>query len=747
MDIFGQLNQQQQEAVKKTEGAVLVIAGAGSGKTRVLTYRIAYLMQELGVKPYNILAITFTNKATNEMRERLENLTGEEGGSIWVSTFHAFCTKILRMNISYLGGFTSQFTIYGDQEKDRALKRILCNRGITDKDEIKEEICNLGWHINNAKNNGWTPEEYAMEIDDKDPNFVIEIYSNYQQMLQDSNALDYDDLLMKTKELFTNCPNVLEYYSRKFKYIHIDEYQDTNHLQYELVKMLSTVNGNLFAVGDEDQSIYGWRGANISNILNFRKDFPNATVLKLEKNYRSTNNILKAANALIKNNNERMDKTLWSDLGDGLGVQYYEASSDKNEAEYVATKIKNLVKNEHYELKDIAVLVRINALTRLFEERFNSYDIDYNIVGGLKFYDRKENKDFLAYLRILVNPRDEDAYYRIINTPRRGIGDSVVDSLRNYCANTGKNVSDVLFDELSINDFSPSHAKKLKEFAQVLTELYRINDEKPFPESVKEIYRTINFETMYDREKEDDNNRLLNMEDLIQGIEMYAEDNPGCDLSTYLESISLYSDVDKIQSDDKVTIATIHAVKGLEFRAVFVVGLEEGIMPKGGIMTLHDLEEDRRVLYVAMTRAKEKLFISYAESRYRFGQMDDHVKKSRFLGEIWKVVGTPPSISSGNISSNTYGRVGFSGGKPQQNAIYPVNDYKKAPNYALQSGTIQAKKQTFGNAIGSKVGDKVKHPRFGVGMIIDLDGDNASIAFEGFGVKKLNLTIAPLEKV
>ncbi len=728
MDFFDTLNEQQQLAVRETDGAVLVIAGAGSGKTRVLTYRIAYLIEEKHVDPYNILAITFTNKATNEMRERLEQLTGYSSSRLWVSTFHSFCAKVLRIDISRLEGYTEKFTIYGEPEKERTLKRILsaCNLD-------KELLNSMGWHISNAKNHGFSPSQYENECCDKDVDTVIKVYTAYEWELRNSNALDYDDLLLKTKQLFLLFPEVLEKYAQRFEYIHVDEYQDTNRIQYELIRMLAGYHGNVFAVGDEDQCIYGWRGASIENILNFRKDFSYAKVIKLERNYRSSESILKAANALIKNNHNRMDKTLWSGLGEGQKIAFYTSSTDREESEYVIRCIHRLINDEGYSPRDIAILVRINALTNNFEENLRVYDIPYRVFGGVKFFDRKEVKDYVAYLRVLINPRDNEAMLRIINTPKRGIGDSVVEALVNHCNATQKSIADVLFESEGMATFSTAVQRKLSVFRDLICDLMGGTAGSSLTDTAEFVMQKVNFETIYDRSTEEGLNRMLNIEEVIQSISEFAENNPDAGLSNYLESVSLVSDTDEIATEDYVSVATVHAVKGLEFKAVFVVGLEEGIFPNAAQKTPAEIEEERRVMYVAVTRARERLFLTNSQSRYRFARFERNMP-SRFLMEIKKALG----IANLNQTVKPWETVQRKTVAAPSQAAIP-----QLPSMPYVKPQVQLRKDSS----GFNTGDKIEHTKFGVGMIVAMDGDTASIAFEGWGIKKFNILMAPIKKL
>ncbi|NCA67578.1 MAG: ATP-dependent DNA helicase PcrA, partial [Clostridia bacterium] len=683
-----------------------------------LTYRIAYLINTMRVSPYNILAITFTNKATNEMKARMERLVGESSG-LWVSTFHSLCARILRRHIDLLG-YSKDYSIYDDIETTRVMKRILKNKHLEEKAFLNKAL----WHISNAKNKGYSPEEYTREgFTDSDT--IFELYDAYERELRQSNALDYDDLLLKTVVLFQQYPEVLREYQHRFKYIHIDEYQDTNRIQYILVRLLAAVYGNLFAVGDEDQSIYSWRGADINNMLDFRKNYPESKIFKLEQNYRSTSSILKAANALIKNNTSRLGKTLWTDKGEGVKVEIYKSISDREEADYVIRQISMLIREKGYSPKDFAILVRLNALTREFEERFNLYNIPFKVFGGYKFFERKEIKDVVAYLKAIVNPRDNEAMLRIINTPKRGIGDSVLEALTAYCSEREVCLADVLLSPLDNTDFAPSIKKKLSIFAELFSKLLFETTNMTIGEIVRFVIREAGFEMAYNKEDEEDYNKLLNIFELVNSMEKHADENKDATLSDYLQSVSLMTDTDNIATDDYVTVATVHAVKGLEFPVVFVVALEENIFPSGiFIKNESEIEEERRVMYVAMTRAEQRLYLTHSSARRRFGK-DEYNAESRFLKEI---------------KAELY---------PQTNtrpaAYYPpksdsISDTVMATQY-IKNITAPIVK----TSISVTAGQKVEHAKYGEGMVISVRGDNASIAFEGIGIKQFNMTIAPVK--
>ena len=730
------LNEQQLKGVYQTEGAVLVIAGAGSGKTRVLTYRIAHLL-EMGVAPTRILAITFTNKATNEMRERIETLCPQAKG-LWISTFHALCARILRRHIDLLG-YTKDFTIYDDVESSRMVKKIIKNKQLDEKMYLNKTI----WHISNAKNKGLSPDKYQLTMGDPNADIICSIYERYEEEMKLNNALDYDDLLLKTVILFVQHPDVLREYQERFMYIHIDEYQDTNKIQYALVKMLADLHGNLFAVGDEDQSIYGWRGADISNILSFRKDFEGATVIKLEQNYRSTANILAASNALIKNNRNRFGKTLWSNLGDGDSVVIEHRATDGEEAEYVVTQIGSMLRSGDYQPRDFAILVRLNALTSKFEERLNSYNIPYKVFGGFRFFERKEIKDVLAYCRLLVNPRDSEALLRAINTPKRGIGEAMVTQLVQYAAARSMSPAEVLLDGFDTAVLAPATIKKLGIFRDLYADLFGYYRSHGIGDTVRYIVEKAGFALAYAGDDEETYNKRLNIDELIQSAEEFERENVESTMSEYLQSVTLSSDSDEILEDNYVSVATVHAVKGLEFPVVFVVGLEENIFPSGAYnKTDVEIEEERRVMYVAMTRAQRRLYMTYCDSRYRFGHYE-YNKESRFLTEIKTAMGWVAPQSKQSTWAPTRKEWGA-----------------RATTAGTLRGTISGNaNQTYRGNIAQntqaprpitaqyRVGDKVSHPKFGKGMVIGVDGDIANIAFDSVGIKRLSLKVAPLTKL
>ncbi|MCM1305786.1 MAG: UvrD-helicase domain-containing protein [Bacteroides sp.] len=724
---YEQLNPQQAKAAGDTEGAILVIAGAGSGKTRVLTARICRLIEK-GVSPYNILAITFTNKAASEMQERIGQAIGS--ASVWTSTFHSMCARILRLDGEKLG-YGKDFTIYTEQESSRLVKRIMQDYPALDQKKYGDYL----WHISHAKTLSLLPEDYYREIknDVRDANEIALVYRRYEEELKRCNCLDFDDLLLKTVQLFEEYPEVLEKYQNRFRYIHVDEFQDTNALQYKLVKMLAKGSGNLFVVGDEDQSIYSWRGAEIRNILDFSKDFVGAKVYKLEQNYRSTTSILRAANNVIKHNSNRNEKTLWSDIKDDDSVEYYEAYSDRDEAGQTARAINLLVKHGS-SYRGIAVLVRANSLTRQFEEEFNLHGIPYKVFGGFRFFERKEIKDTLAYVRIALNPSDNDSILRVINYPKRGIGSSSVAELQNYASAHGETFYSVLINPIGL---SANTQKKFAPFTQIALDLVeRVKDMKP-DEFMQYVIRRSGIEGALSQSKDvEDVNRLENIQELVGAVKQFVQDNPELGISDFMQSVALVSDTDDMDGDDYVTVATVHAVKGLEFDNVFIVGMEDGIFPTQRAIASGDIEEERRLMYVAITRAKRKLFVLNARSRYRFGKVE-YLPKSRFISEM---SGTRASV---RIANSDYGAKSF------------------AQDTRIKLGANSTRSQSFKNRFSNmptapKDGevdyDKfvkdvvVEHTKFGKGVVIMTSGDGedkiASIAFQGLGVKRFSLAIA-----
>ena len=721
------LNEEQLIALKQTEGAVLVTAGAGSGKTRLLTHRIAYLIREKGVSPYNILAITFTNKATKEMQSRICDMV-ENAENVWISTFHSMCVRILRQNIDLMPPYNKNFTIYSESDSEKVIKKVLENLNFKDEKFKKVFAC----HLSAYKNSGQCLQEYlnthACEFSMTDIGRAIVLYDDY---LKKNNALDFDDLLIKTIELFKSNPEVLNYYSNRFKYILVDEFQDTNTVQYNLVKMLASAYGNVFAVGDEDQCIYSWRGANFQNIFNFKRDFKDAKVFKLERNYRSSESILQIANNVIKNNTSRLDKKMWTEKTGGEKPVLYNAYDERDEALFVAQNIEKLIA-QGYKYDDIAVLMRINALSRSFEEAFLSYNIPHRIYGGFKFYERAEIKNLISYLRIFVNPKDDISFARIINVPKRGIGDGTLAKIESF----GKEQS--FIEILLKKDFENQPLyKKFEDFIKTykqLAEIYSSNCS--LSTFVENVISKFSLKAMYNPSIEEDLNKILNIEQFVSSVKDYESLNPNATLTEFLEMITLSSDNDEIGEGGAVTIATVHSVKGLEFKVVFIIGLEEGVFPiSRAFNSNHELEEERRLMYVAITRTEEKLFMSHCTKRYLY-QSSQYQMPSRFCREL--------------------GLLSFE--KPKETKLFDYSSNKSCQNekqFTKSSfGAIVNKEQFFKKEEKErkdvsiyKVGQKVSHPRFGEGEIVCISDDGlvGDIIFEDFGKKSLMLELAPLE--
>lgn len=749
-NILQGLNEEQQQALLQIDGAVLVTAGAGSGKTRLLTHRIAYLISELQVSPYNILAITFTNKAAKEMKDRVEKMI-EGGDRVWISTFHSMCAKILRMDIEKLGDYDSNFSIYSDQDTDKLFKQICAKYNI----EREEKRKNISYHINNLKNNNMTMTEYKKMYEYLDDIETIEhIYYDYQAELRKANALDFNDLMNVTYQLFKQCPEVLEKYAKRFKYVLVDEFQDTNTIQYDLVKMLTSVHKNIFVVGDEDQCIYTWRGANFANIFDFQKDFENVKLFKLERNYRSTKKILNLANKLIKNNKSRMEKNLWTENFDGAEIATKNVYDEKEEAEAVAREIYDLVQNHGYKYSDFAVLMRLNALTLPFEERFLAYNIPHRIYGGFKFYERAEIKNLISYLRLFTNPRDDISFERIINFPKRGIGESALKSLKEEANIYGESLLNILLrDDL---DLSLSTMKKFESFKSAYLMLREDYEKMSLTDFVKQLIREFNIKSAYNSNSEEDINRLLNIDMFVSQVEDFENKNDSASLVQFLESISLISDIDGMDNAGNcVTIATIHSVKGLEFRYVFIVGLEEKIFPiSRAFDNNEEMEEERRLMYVAITRAKENLMLTCCKTRYLYGKRD-YQRPSRFLREINLAPAEENIMPEFSVFQNKrYGQqIGNYYREQYQSKVEKT--YYKEPEKSKYDYNPQHFKTKFDEYVENKkpktennfeIGQTVLHPKFGVGKIISLDGGKfADIDFGKIGIKSIMLEISPLK--
>ncbi|MBR2967891.1 MAG: UvrD-helicase domain-containing protein [Clostridia bacterium] len=727
------LNKEQLNPVLDTEGAILVTAGAGSGKTRLLTHRIAYLITEKNVSPYNILAITFTNKAAKEMADRLFDMTADSQ-YVWVSTFHSMCAKMLRRYAQNIG-YTQSFSIYAEAEKEKIIATIVAEHNTEEDDDLKKTAI---IHISNAKNLGLTPSEYLRDYAQvSDIEKICEIYDEYQKTLKNNNAMDFDDLLIKTKELLVTCDEAREHYSNKFKYIHVDEFQDTNTIQYELIKLLAAKHRNVCAVGDEDQCIYGWRGANIENIQNYIADF-NCKVYKLEQNYRSTKKILDLANMLIANNTSRIEKKLWTSNEQGVNVEHYVANSDGDEADFVTQTIYALSKRCGYKLSDFAVLMRINALTRSFEQRFMQYGIAHKIYGGFKFYDRKEIKDLLAYFRIVSNHYDNEAIARVINFPKRGIGASSLASLERIANDSGRALYNVIMDVESL-DVSSSLKKKVLPFAVVLRCLEEQKDKRELSDLMRYLILMLDLKSVYKEDTEENANRKANINELLSSIKEYTNVNPNATLEDYMQTVTLWTDLDDAPTNDCVNIATVHSAKGLEFKVVFVVGMEDGLFPVSRAETKAEIEEERRLFYVAITRAEQRLYITRTRSRYLYGKIKDSLP-SRFLTEVGFERKKERVDLEKREKKSFYDNYGYD----NEYDDYPRartqrTEYKRADNRPTRQNS---------DVSGFRVGQTVKHRKFGLGKIITLSGSGISLSalieFEGYGKMNIALAYAPI---
>lgn len=756
MSIYDTLNEQQREAVFHTEGPVLILAGAGSGKTRVLTHRTAYLIEEKGVNPYNIMAITFTNKAAGEMRERIDQLVGYGSESIWVSTFHSTCVRILRRHIDRIG-FDTNFTIY-DSDDQKTLMKDICKRLNVDTKIYKER--SLLAAISKAKDELVDPQEFSLRAvasGDFAKRKQAEIYREYQDALRRNNALDFDDLIVKTVELFKTDAQVLDYYQERFRYIMVDEYQDTNTAQFELISILARKYKNLCVVGDDDQSIYKFRGANIYNILNFEKHFPEAVTIKLEQNYRSTQNILNAANGVISNNMGRKRKTLWTDNEAGKKIGFKQFETGYEEAEYVAQDINACVKDGRYHYGDCAVLYRTNAQSRLFEEKFIVSNIPYKIVGGVNFYARKEIKDLLAYLKTIDNARDDLAVRRIINVPKRGIGATTLNRVADYAATADISFYNALkmADDIPTLGKSAAKIKPFVNFIQVMRSKVEII-------SVSELLQEIIDETGYVKELEAEDTeeakaRIENIDELISKVVAYEEGEEHPTLSGFLEEVALVADIDSLdEGSDYVVLMTLHSAKGLEFPKVYLAGMEDGLFPSYMSITSdsssEDLEEERRLAYVGITRAKEELTITCARQRMIRGETQ-YNRVSRFVREI------PSELLDSELRKPESAR-GSSFGKESSFPSFLQNQTTARPKRTTlrqqPSGqSMQAKALVTKGVVKSEldygIGDAVSHIKFGRGVVKNImDGGRdyeVTVDFEGYGVKKMFASFAKLKRI
>ncbi len=736
MNTMEGMNPQQQEAVEYTEGPLLILAGAGSGKTRVLTHRIAYLMEEKRVKPWNIMAITFTNKAAQEMRERVDQIAGFGAESVWVSTFHSSCVRILRRYIDRLG-YDNRFTIY-DTEDSKTVMKEMIRRLDLDPKIYKER--NLLSKISAAKNEMITPNEYEKQVTRWEDRRVGEIYRAYQEQLKKNNALDFDDLLVKTVELFRDCPEALDYYQERFRYIMVDEYQDTNTVQFQFVSRLAARYRNLCVVGDDDQSIYKFRGANIGNILDFEKVFPDAKVLKLEQNYRSTQNILDAANEVIRHNKGRKEKRLWTENGTGDKVNFRQFQSGFEEAEFVAGEIGRKVRTGENHYRDFAVLYRTNAQSRLFEEKFLLANIPYKIVGGVNFYGRKEIKDLLAYMKTVDNSLDDLAVQRIINVPKRGIGAATIGKVEAYAAEQDIHFYDALLEA----DYIPGLGRAAAKIRPFTLFIQSLRSQLEYL-SVKELLEKIIEDTGYVKELEAEDTeearaRIENIDEFISKAADYEASAAEPSLSGFLQEVALVADIDSVDdSSDYVLLMTLHSAKGLEFNEVYMAGMEDGLFPSYMTITGDDpseLEEERRLCYVGITRARKKLTLTAARQRMIRGETQ-YSKTSRFVREIPREL---IDLGRDGTTEHAFKKPELFGGAEVPRKKYTAETFKPR-----QFTVTKADSLDYG------VGDTVRHVKFGVGVVQSIaEGGRdyeVTVDFDRFGVKRMFASFAKLKKI
>ncbi|MGE5494234.1 MAG: ATP-dependent helicase [Burkholderiales bacterium] len=723
------LNEMQRKAVLATEGPVLVLAGAGSGKTRVLTTRAAYLIEK-GVAPWNILAITFTNKAADEMKQRIASFC-KDTQDMWVCTFHAMCAKILRVECDRLG-YEPGFTIYDSGDSLTVVKEILKELDVS-KDFINPKAARA--MISRAKNDRVTPVKFRDVYGEGDVNkMTARVYAKYEDRLKSNNAMDFDDLLLKTVLLFEGNPDVLEKYRRRFRYIMVDEYQDTNAVQYDIVSMLAKGSGNIFVVGDDDQSIYGWRGADITNILEFEKDFSGATVIRLEQNYRSHQHILDAANALIRNNRGRMGKELWSQIESGQKPLEFEARNDEEEARYIAAKAESLIREGKYKASDIAVLYRMNSQSRMLENKFKERGVPYVIYGGLSFYERKEIKDILAYLNLLCNPYADLCFMRAVGEPKRGVGDVTLGKLSEAAAQRGMTLLEA---SAAAGEFLPKKAATaLMGFANMINGLRGSMGRQTLLGLVESVIEQSGLKAEYESDTSPEGRmRMLNIEEFLRSVADFEKSMPGATLEAFLERNALLSDIDMMSdTDEAVMLMTLHSAKGLEFPIVFIAGLQEGLLPHQISIQEGDIEEERRLCYVGMTRAKKRLYLTWSETRLmRTSGGFEYVPgvRSRFLSEIPKSYIEPAEVKE----QRTY-----------MTAQKTARSTYQFPKFELPKKQEQVKEHKPEEFL---TGGRVEHPKFGKGVIVATNGEGeekiAVVNFESAGEKKMFVAFAPLK--
>ncbi|AUC72610.1 DNA helicase PcrA [Enterococcus faecium] len=738
-ELLNGMNPRQKEAVLHTDGPLLLMAGAGSGKTRVLTHRIVYLIEEKEVNPWNILAITFTNKAAKEMKERVNAILASGGEDVWVSTFHSMCVRILRRDVDFIG-YNRNFTIIDSSEQLTLMKRILKELNIDPKKYDPRSI--LGT-ISQAKNSLQTPQDFAKMQGSYYEEIAAKCYAAYQKELQYNQCMDFDDLIMNTIRLFEEHPDSLTYYQNKFHYIHVDEYQDTNHAQYTLVNLLAGRFRNLCVVGDADQSIYGWRGADMQNILDFEKDYPDAAVILLEQNYRSTKNILSAANQVIENNSNRKPKNLWTENKEGNKITYYRADNERDETRFIVDRMQEEIRSNHRNYGDFAILYRTNAQSRVMEETLLKANIPYKMVGGHKFYDRKEIKDILAYLNVLANPQDSISFERIVNSPKRGIGPGSIEKLRSFASLHEWPLLEAA-QNVDLANIGGKAGQQLGAFGEMIQEVTQMIPYLTVTELTKEVLdRSGYLEDLKIQNTLEAQARIENLEEFLTVTQEFDKqfeqqneedaDAPEEKLTVFLNDLALVSDIDNLEEDaSQVTLMTLHAAKGLEFPVVFLIGLEEGVFPLSrALMEESELEEERRLAYVGITRAEEALYLTNAFSRTLYGRTQ-YNRPSRFVEEIDQEL------------------LEIEGMRPTPKKT-PVFAKKTAYSYKQpETAVVPSKSATGGENNSWKPGDKVKHKKWGLGTVVRVSGTSKDleldVAFPSQGVKRLLAAFAPIEK-
>lgn len=733
------LNPAQREAVEKTEGPVLILAGAGSGKTRVLTTRIAHLIEDKGVQASNILAITFTNKAANEMRERVEETLGSDTKDMWISTFHSCCVRILRKDINRIG-YNRSFVIYDSSDQVTLVKDCLKELNLSDKVFEPKVVISV---ISGAKDKLYNPKQFkAMNLSDNRMSKIADIYALYQDRLKRNSALDFDDLIYKTVEVLKEDKEVLDFYRSRFKYIMVDEYQDTSKAQYELIKILAREHQNICVVGDDDQSIYGWRGADIRNILEFEKDYDDVHVVKLEQNYRSTQVILDAANTVISNNIERKRKSLWSEKKEGDLIKIQLCENEIDEADFVSDMIAKIRREQNRSYKDFAILYRANAQARPIEDALNRSQTPYNIYGGTKFYERKEIKDLVAYLRIIQNPQDDISLKRVINVPRRGIGLRTIEKIEDRASLKQESIYSVLIDIETNSDISTKARNSISGFVDIIGTLRTIKEVYPVSKLIEKVLETTGYLDELSKDKnEEAQDRIDNLKEFISIALEFEQNSEEQDLQSFLTGVALTSETSSDEENDKVSLMTIHTSKGLEFPVVFLIGMEEGLFPISRAirsMKDSDIEEERRLCYVGITRAKDTLYMNLTKKRTLYGKTNPSIA-SRFMEElpkecIEKLNKVEKELSYSKANYNVLD-------KYKQKYMKNVN--KSAVAHNVNATIKDSKKET--NIDDIKPGTRVHHPKFGVGTVVGMMGTEVTIAFVQQGIKKINKEYTTLD--